>query len=169
MKGESAFCIKFIYVGGVLGKNMLFCGSMLLIAAMKTCLYIFLGIFLCSLMNCSSPQPKKKGMSGTIIQAIGSGNAENLANYFNSDIELIILEKEGLYSKSQAEQILKEFFKRNGPSHFELNHHGRRNATAYYIGTLYSNTGRYRISYFMDKNFSDEDVIINFRIEDDNN
>ena len=45
-----------------------------------------------------------------IILAIKSGNSKELARYFNTSIEIAILENEDVYSKAQAELIIKDFF-----------------------------------------------------------
>ncbi|MBK6525645.1 MAG: DUF4783 domain-containing protein [Crocinitomicaceae bacterium] len=45
-----------------------------------------------------------------IVSAFKAGNATKIASYFAENVDLSILETENLYSKSQAEQILKAFF-----------------------------------------------------------
>ena len=65
--------------------------------------------------------------------AIKAGNAKELANFFNSTIELVILEKEDVYSKPQAEQILKDFFKNYKPVNFLILHKGGKEVTTYAI------------------------------------
>jgi hypothetical protein len=45
-----------------------------------------------------------------IGNAIKTGNATTVSKYFNSTIDLIVPCNDGTYSKSQAEQILKDFF-----------------------------------------------------------
>ncbi len=105
-----------------------------------------------------------------IINAIKAGNAKELAKYFNSNIELIILDKEGVYSKPQVELILKDFFRQNIPSQdrFIKLHEGGKDASKYVIGTLITTKGRYRVYYLM-KGINNELTIHNFRIEDENN
>ncbi|NJK85945.1 MAG: DUF4783 domain-containing protein [Bacteroidales bacterium] len=44
-----------------------------------------------------------------ILTSIKSGNASSLCKYFNPKIELTINEMEDIYSKEQAELILKDF------------------------------------------------------------
>lgn len=83
-----------------------------------------------------------------LYSSIRAGNAKELSNYFNSTIELNILEKEGVYSKLQAEQIVKEFFYKNVPNRFVKNHEGGKEDSRYGIGTLNASTGQYRISFF---------------------
>lgn len=105
-----------------------------------------------------------------IIGAIKAGNSKELAKFFNTNIELIILDKEGVYSKPQAELILKDFFSKNVPSQdrFLKLHEGGKDASKYVIGTLITTKGRYRVYYLM-KSLNNELSIHNFRIEDDNN
>src|SRR6266568_1072522 len=84
-----------------------------------------------------------------LFNAIRAGNAKELSNFFNSNIELNILEREGVYSKLQAEQIIKEFFRKNVPNRFIKNHEGGKDGSKYGIGTLNASTGQYRVSFFM--------------------
>jgi hypothetical protein len=104
-----------------------------------------------------------------LFNAIRDGNSKELANYFNANIELNILEKEGVYSKLQAEQIIKEFFYKNTPNRFVKNHEGVKDDSKFGIGTLTTSTGQYRISFFMLKTSNGEYLIHKFIIEDDNN
>jgi hypothetical protein len=118
------------------------------------------------LLSFSFPQNK---LPDGLFDAIRAGSASELSNYFNSNIELIILEKEGVYSKLQAEQIIKEFFNKNVPNRFVKNNEGGKDDSRYGIGTLNTITGQYRISFFMMKTGSGELLINKFIIEDDNN
>ena len=104
-----------------------------------------------------------------LFDAIKAGNAKELSTFFNANVELNILEHEGVYSKLQAEQILKEFFRKNIPSRFVKNHEGGKDGSKYGIGTLNASTGQYRVSFFMMKTSNGEYLIHKFIIEDDNN
>ena len=55
-----------------------------------------------------------------IFYAIENGDAKNLAIFFNQNIDLIIVEKSGIYNKRQAEILVKDFFKNNEPVYFEV-------------------------------------------------
>jgi hypothetical protein len=106
-----------------------------------------------------------------IINSLKVGNAKELAKYFNDNIELILLDKEGVYSKSQAELILKDFFTKNAvnsPNGFIKLFEGGKDSLKYIIGTLYTSKGRYRVSLFF-KNINGSFIIHQLRIEDDNN
>ena len=104
-----------------------------------------------------------------LFNAIKAGNAKELSNFFNANVELNILEREGVYSKLQAEQIIKEFFRKNIPNRFVKNHEGGKEGSKYGIGTLSASTGQYRVSFFMMKTGNGEYLIHKFIIEDDNN
>jgi hypothetical protein len=105
-----------------------------------------------------------------IYSAIKAGNSKVLAQYFNSNVELVILDKEGVYSKIQAELILREFFTKNIPITLVKRHEGKsgRDASKYVICTLTTSKNQYRV-YFVMKNNNGNFTIHQFRIENDNN
>jgi hypothetical protein len=106
-----------------------------------------------------------------IYSALKAGNSKELAKSFNTNIDLVILDKEGVYSKSQAELILKDFFAKNtvNPSNgFIKLHEGGKDASKFIIGTLYTNKGQFRV-YLVMKTINGVFTIHQFRIEDDNN
>lgn len=106
-----------------------------------------------------------------VINAIKTGNSKELAKYFNSNIDLVILDKEGVYSKVQAELILKDFFSNNvvnTTDGFKKNHEGSKDANKFIIGTLYTHKGQFRVYFYM-KTVNGSFNIHQFKIEDDNN
>lgn len=105
-----------------------------------------------------------------IYSAIKAGNSKVLAKYFNSNVELVILDKEGVYSKVQAEIILRDFFAKNAPLNLVKRHEGKsgKEASRYVICTLSTAKSQYRV-YFVMKNSNREFTIHQFRIENDNN
>jgi hypothetical protein len=48
-------------------------------------------------------------VSKDVVEAIKQGNAQLIAKNFNDKIDLKILDKEDVYSKAQAELVLKDF------------------------------------------------------------
>jgi len=64
--------------------------------------------------------PPVKMIPDGIVLAFQAGNASELAKHFNTSIELVILEEEDVYSKTQAEQIIRKFFSDNKPSSFTV-------------------------------------------------
>ncbi len=81
-----------------------------------------------------------------IITAIRTGNASALAAYFNASLELTILDKEDIYTKQQAELIMKDFFIRNVPASFNILHKGGKEGSQFAIGNLVSSGGSFRVT-----------------------
>ena len=87
-----------------------------------------------------------------IAQAIRTGNAKELAAYFDTTVEIKINDKEGAYSKAQAEQVVKDFFVKNPPKGFSFMHDGESGGNAYYaIGSLTTSGGKYRTYVYLKK------------------
>ena len=99
-----------------------------------------------------------------IVGSIQSGNAAGLAAYFNENVELVVLTHDDVYSKSQAQQIVAEFFKANKPKQFSIIHQGGKDGARYAIGSLTTNTGTFRV-YFLLKNKDSNSYIHQLRIE----
>ena len=101
---------------------------------------------------------------GEIISAFKSGNAAQLAKYFNQTIELTLFDKEEIYSRTQAEIILRDFFSDNPPSQFQIIHQGGKETSRYAIGSLVSGTNKYRITFLL-KTVNAQVFIHQLRIE----
>src|SRR5215510_11424465 len=86
-----------------------------------------------------------------VALAVRSGDSRQLATYFGSSVDLTILSQEDVYSKAQAELIVKDFFTRNPPKSFTLLHKGSsKEGTVYGIGNLLATNGKvYRTSFFL--------------------
>jgi hypothetical protein len=69
--------------------------------------------------------------------AIRSGDARQVSRYFSKNVDLTILSQEEVYSKAQAELILKDFFAKNAPKSFSFIHQGlSKEGSKYAIGSL---------------------------------
>lgn len=77
-----------------------------------------------------------------------AGNAKEIAKYFSSTVELSILENEDIYSASQSELILKDFFTKNPPVNVKIIHKVTSNPN-FKFGVIVFNSskGNYRISF----------------------
>ena len=71
-----------------------------------------------------------------MVTAFKTGNADKIAGHFSENVDLSIDGKEDLYSKSQAEQILKTFFSAHKPNGFKIIHKGKSGQSEYFIGEL---------------------------------
>lgn len=87
-----------------------------------------------------------------IANSFKTGNVQVISTYFSSSLDMTVIETEDVFSKAQATQILNQFFKANQPSSFSVQHKGASKSGDYYqIGTLSTNTGEYRVTYFLKK------------------
>jgi len=81
----------------------------------------------------------------SVAAAIQAGNAKQLAQYFDSNVDITVYNKEEMYSKTQAEMVVKDFFAKNSPSSFKIIHKGASNqGSEYAIGTLITSVGSFR-------------------------
>ena len=80
-----------------------------------------------------------------ISTAIQTGNAKEVAKFFDNSVEITVYNSEGAYSKAQGEMVLKDFFTKNPPQSFSLIHKGNSHQGSQYgIGTLVTGNGNYR-------------------------
>lgn len=100
-----------------------------------------------------------------ITKAIRTGDSKKVASYFLPSVDLTVVSVEDVYSRDQAEMIVQRFFERNSPSEFNLKHEGKSKLDDYYyIGSLKTDKGNYRLTFFLKK--GDQDFRIKqFRIE----
>ena len=111
---------------------------------MKSLLTSFLVI--ATVMMSSFAQPST---IDEVIGALRSGDADGLSKYFDENVELTLPVKSDIYSKAQAQVIIKDFFGNNGVKGFELKHKGDSPGGHYCIGTLQTKSGNFRAHVFM--------------------
>ncbi|MCB9255890.1 MAG: DUF4783 domain-containing protein [Chitinophagales bacterium] len=100
-----------------------------------------------------------------IGSALQSGNTSELGKYFDGNVELTILNTEAVYSKSQAEMVIKNFFSSNSPKSYKVVHNGDSGSGAkYQIGELTTSGGVYR-TYVYAKEKMGSMLIQEIRIE----
>ena len=99
-----------------------------------------------------------------ILNGFKTGKASALAKYFPANVDINILGKSNLYSKSQGQQVLTTFFTQNKPNGFEVIHEGQSNGTKYFIGTYISGSTKYRVTVNV-KSVSGSDKISSISIE----
>jgi hypothetical protein len=94
-------------------------------------------------------QPARSEIPDAVINAISTGNSAVLAGYFNPSLTLAILEKEDIYTRQQAELILKDFFARNTPVSFTVLHKGGKEGSQYAIGNLVTSGDVFRVTIYL--------------------
>lgn len=99
-----------------------------------------------------------------IIAAMKTGNAAQVAKYFDNNVEISMPDKSNSYSKSQGELVLKDFFSNNVVKSFDVIHKGENAGSQYCIGTLVTKGGSFRTTIFM-KQKGDQQVLQELRFE----
>ena len=100
------------------------------------------------------------------VAAVKTGNAREVAKYFAENVDLKILDKEDVYSKAQAELILKDFFTKNPVKSFTLLHKGTsKNGDQFAIGTYETSSGKKFRTYFLFKKDGAKLLIQQLRFE----
>lgn len=101
-----------------------------------------------------------------ISSAINSGNSIMIAEFFGSTVDLTILSQEDVYSKTQAQIILKDFFSKNTPKSFSILHKGTsKDGATYAIGSLITKQGESYRTYFFIKQVGGKNIIKELRFE----
>ena len=102
-----------------------------------------------------------------IISALDNGDAAKLSAYLNANVELVIGNKNDVFSKQQATGIIADFFRTNRVSSFQVLHKGNKEAASFAIGELKTSGGTYRV-YVLTRKSGSQTVIQQLRIEPSN-
>ena len=104
-----------------------------------------------------------------VVQAMKVGNPKELVSTFIPNIDLTVKETSDVYSRAQAEQILRKFFNDHPPVDMVIEHSGvSKFGDKYFIGILRTRSGYFRVTFFLKK--SDEELQVKqLRIETSKN
>ena len=102
-----------------------------------------------------------------IIQAIGSGNADNVARHMDSNVELCFDESVQFLSKDRAKATLSSFFSKNPPASFRSLHKGNSKGkdSQYDIGVYRSTNGKEFRVYIFAKDVGSASLIQELRFD----
>lgn len=86
----------------------------------------------------------------TVIGALKAGNVAAISEIMEGEVELVVGDESGLYSKAEAISKVQSFFQQNKPSNCSLVHSGsaRDGASYYCIGSLAAGGKKYRVYLF---------------------
>ncbi|GAB4493605.1 MAG: hypothetical protein OHK0019_17920 [Saprospiraceae bacterium] len=87
----------------------------------------------------------------SITAALNAGDVEALSKHFAPNVEISIDDKEQVYAKAKAIEVIRTFFNANKPKSFSQMHKGvsRENSDQYCIGNLSSASGNYRVYLYL--------------------
>lgn len=101
-----------------------------------------------------------------IVKALKSGNSVELGKHFAANVDLTLPDDEDMYAKDQAVKLVNQFFDSHQPTSFKVIHRGTSKLNDHFrIGELSTNTGGFRVTFFMKKNNSKFEIS-QFRIEE---
>lgn len=87
-----------------------------------------------------------------VIMAFQKSNLQSLERYMHEDVSLLLVgEKNEIMNRTQVVTAMRTFFATNKVKGFDVNHKGKRNESAFLVGTLRTSTGSYRVNCFFKK------------------
>jgi len=101
-----------------------------------------------------------------VAAGIQAGNAEAVAKHFNTMVDLSLPGYDDTYSKTQASQILKDFFANNPVQKFRITKQGAsEDGSKYAIGELETGTKKFRV-YFLIKTVKGKHLVHQMQIQE---
>ena len=115
--------------------------------------FVLPGIFFFLLTSENMTLYAQDNVIDNVKTAMRSGSSKELSQYFGSIVELNFDGEKSSYSKSQAEFLLKDFFKKNPPLDFEYIHQGSsKQGFRYVIGKYTIEGSSFRVYILFKKN-----------------
>lgn len=125
----------------------------------KSIKYYFLGITLIFSLALNLRAEAQSEVINNMRAALKAGSSKEFVKNFNTMVELNFEGEKSNYSKSQAELVLKEFFKKYPPSDFQYIHKGAsKQGLTYVIGKYTFESGSFRV-WILIKKFEDEYLV----------
>lgn len=94
----------------------------------------------------SSTANAQSDVISNVRAALKTGSSKELTQYFHDNVEMIIDGQPSDYSRTQAEFVLKDFFKKYPPIDFQYIHQGAsKEGIKYAIGKYTFNNGSFRV------------------------
>ena len=110
-------------------------------------------LFVINLLLVSHLLQAQEEVLGNVKAQFRQGNAREISRYFNDIVEISVDGEKGSYSKTQAEFVLRDFFKRHAPVDFQKIHQGAsKEGLTFMIGKYTSTDNTYRV-YIVVKQF----------------
>lgn len=101
-----------------------------------------------------------------VVNAIKNNRIEDLSKYFDNIVPITINNSQTIYSRNQAEVVLKDFFEKNIPKDFLILDNGSpNNSSKFIIGNLLTPSGvKYNVYILMklkDSNYLLQEIRLN--------
>jgi len=101
-----------------------------------------------------------------MVNAIKNNHVEDMVKYFDNIVPITINNTQAIYSRNQAEAVLKDFFEKNIPKDFLIMDNGSpNNSSKFIIGNLITPAGmKYNVYILMklkDSNYLLQEIKMN--------
>ena len=104
--------------------------------------------------------------SEEVAAAFEQKDSEAIATFFRDHVQISICSKSGVYSQTQAEHILQDFFRKHPDAAYIMDHVGRSEKSGNYcVGTYKETDQTYRVTYLLQSN-SEGAIIRNLSISE---
>ncbi len=101
-----------------------------------------------------------------VAAALQAGNAAEVAKHFNPMVDLSLPGSDDTYSKTQAGQILKEFFVNHPVKSFKVSKQGSSaDGSTYCIGTMEAGGKSYRV-YYLIRQVGGQDLVQQLQVQE---
>lgn len=132
---------------------------------MRTIKFLFISLLVFTATTYTAAQTNE--ISSDIIAALDEGNASEINANLGPNVELVIGNKNDVFSKQQASGIINDFFRTNKVTSFQVLHKGNKDAASFAIGTLKTSGGNFRV-YVLTRKQGASPLIQQLRIESSN-
>jgi hypothetical protein len=129
---------------------------------MKKVIFLMMSIILAAWINAGAQDDP----FDPIIKALQESDAKSLSAYFNITIELRLPDNENTYSTSQAEMIMKDFFKKYPPDSLTLVQQGSTDAVSMFAICNYQSGSRQYQVYINLRKEKDKYLIQKIKFEE---
>lgn len=132
---------------------------------MRTIKSLLISLFVLTATSYVAAQSNE--ISSDIISALDEGNSSDINSFLGANVELVIGNKNDVFSKQQASGIINDFFRTNKVSSFQVIHKGNKDTASFAIGTLKTSGGNFRV-YVLTRKQGSTPLIQQLRIESSN-
>jgi hypothetical protein len=127
---------------------------------MKNLIFIFFAVY-------TSISLYSQEIPAQLLHGFQTGNADELSVHFNERFQLTILSVDYRISKTQATEILRDFFKKYPPTAFSILFKGEKKESNWVICRLVTQTNIFRVTISFRK-INDTNLIHLLEIEKEN-
>ena len=119
---------------------------------------------ICAFTSVSAQSHSEQDVFVPIAKYIQNGDSDKLSAWFAQNLEVDILGTVNVCSKTQAKQIIKEFFSNYSPKSFNIAYRSGKAPMKYAIGNLSAGGSKFRVTLFV-KTQDDGNFIQQIRVE----